>query len=232
MSNLEITTNQTRGIPIWEPVFDDEILSAPGAVTYAMGTVLARKSVADAVVAAADGGNTGNGTVTLATVAAGQIVPIVGAYRLECTGAVTNGGIFKLEDPNGALVASDLIMTAGAGAATVFEAAGLQFTVTDGGTDFAVGDFFTLTVAADGKIVIYSRTGAGGAQIPLAILTQEEVFTGAEDRAFRPLISGRVRRDDLVVHGVGAVNDAEVDALRDFSMVALPTTQLAELDNQ
>ncbi len=232
MVNLTITNNAPRGVVIWDPVFDDETLSAPGAVTYALGTVLARKTVADAVVAAADGGNTGDGTTTLATVVAGPIVPLVGAYNLEVTTLVANGGILKLEDPNGALVASDLIMTVGAGAATVFEAAGLEFTVTDGSTDFIVGDKFSLTVAADGKIVIYSRTGAGGAQIPLMALHDEEVFTGAEDRPVRPIISGRLRRGDLVVHGVGAITDAEADALRDFGIIPLTTSQLGELDNQ
>lgn len=230
--NIEITNNAPNGIVIWDPVFDDEILSAPGAVTYVRGTVLARKAVEDAVVAAADGGNTGNGTTTAATVVAGTTVPIAGVYNLEVTTAVTNGGVLKLEDPNGALVASGLVMTVGAGAATVFETSGLQFTVTDGTTDLIVGDKFTLTVAADGKIVIYSRTGAGGAQVPITVLSLEEVFTGSEDRALRLLISGRVRRDDLVVHGAGAVTDLEVDQLRTMTIIAQEVQQLAELDNQ
>jgi len=232
MATLEITINKPNGIRIWEPVFDDEILSVSGAITLAEGTVLARKTVADAIVEAADGGNTGNGTITLATVVGGSVVPLVGTYVLAVTTAVTNGGILQLKDPNGAIVASDLIMTAGAGAATVFEAAGLEFTITDGSTDLAVTDFFTMIVAADGKIVIYSRTGAGGAQVPLMVLSLEEVFTGAENRAFRPLVTGRVRRGDLVVNGVGAITDAEADALRDFNIVAQTTQQLAELDNQ
>lgn len=230
MATLEITSNTPNGIRIWDPVFDDEILSVAGAVTYAQGTVLARKTVADAVTPAA-GANTGDGTVTLATVVAGLVVPAVGAYVLTVTTAVVNGGILQLKDPNGAIVASDLIMTVGAGAATVFEAAGLEFTVTDGGTDFIVGDSFTLTVAADGKVVAFSRTGAGGAQLPIMVLSLEEVFTGAEDRAFRPVISGRLRRGDLVVHGVGAITDAEADMLRDYSILAQTTLQLAQLDN-
>ncbi len=232
MSNLTITNNTTRGIPLWEPVFDGETLSVPGAVTYVQGTVLARKTVADAVVAAADGGNTGDGVATLTTVADGPIVPLVGAYNLEIITAIANGGVFKLEDPNGALVATELVMTVGAGATTAFEVAGLKFSITDGATDFAAADKFSLTVAADGKVVIYSRTGAGGAQIPLMVLFEEEVFTGSEDRVLRPIVGGRVRRNDLVVHGSGAITDAESDALRDFGITPLPTTQLAELDNQ
>lgn len=231
MPNLVVTNNAPNGLIIWDPIHADEILAAAGAVTYVKGTVLARKSVADAVAVAA-GANTGDGTVTLATVAAGQVVPIVGAYVLTVTTAVANGGILQLVDPNGAIVASDLIMTVGAGAATVFEAAGLQFTVTDAGTDFIVGDSFTLTVAVDGDIVAYDRAGAGGAQLPIMVLPLEEVFTGVEDRAVRPLITGRVRRGDLVVHGAGAVTDAEVDMLRDYGIIVQTVTQLGELDNQ
>lgn len=231
MPTMEVTNNAPDGIVIWEPVFDNETLAAAGAVTYVAGTVLARKSVADAVTASAVTG-TGNGTVTLATVAAGSVVPLVGAYVLTVTGAVAEGGVFKLVDPNGATVATGLEMTPGAGGTTVFEVAGLQFTVTDGGTDFVAGDFFTLTVAADGDVVAYDRAGAGGAQLPTMILPQEEVFAGTENRALRPLIQGRVRRSDLVVHGAGAVTDAEVDALRDYTILAQETTQLAELDNQ
>jgi hypothetical protein len=232
MATLEITNNAPNGVVVWDPVFDDEILSAPGAVTYVEGTVLARKSLADAITEAADGGNTGNGTITLATVAPGSVVPLVGTYVLTVTTAVTNGGILQLVDPNGAIVASDLIMTAGAGAATVFETAGLQFTITDAATDFIVGDSFTMITAADGDIVVYDRVGAGGAQIPFMVLHDEEVFAGIGTVPFRPIISGRVRRGDLVVHGVGAITDAEADALRDFGILAQTTTQLAELDNQ
>ena len=231
MPSMVVTNNAPSGLVVWEPVFDSDILAAPGAATYAVGTLLARKTVEDAVVVDSSG-NTGDGTTTLATVAAGSVVPLVGAYNLECIEAVTNGGVFKLEDPNGAQVATQLIMTAGAGVATVFEAAGLTFTVTDASTDFIVGDNFSLTVAADGELVAYSRTGAGGAQIAVAVLSVEEVFAGAASQPIRPLLGGRVRRADLIVHGVGAVTQAEVDALRDFTIVASPVTQLAELDNQ
>ena len=234
MSNMVVTNNQTRGVTIWDPVFDDELITFAGIATLLAGTILARKTVADAVVVAA-GSNTGDGTVTLATVVPGPVVPLVGAYVLTVTTAVTNGGILQLVDPNGAIVASDLIMTAGAGAATVLEAAGLEFTVTDAGTDFIVGDSFTLTVAADGKLVPYAIAGAGGAQNPLAVLLNELTSTGAGDLPDRPIIAGRVRRGDLVIDADGDASnltDAIVDQLRDVGIIALSTTQLAELDNQ
>ena len=54
MANLTITNNAPNGVVIWEPVFEDDTLAATGAVTYLLGTLLARKSVADAVTEAAD----------------------------------------------------------------------------------------------------------------------------------------------------------------------------------
>ncbi len=87
-------------------------------------------------------------------------------------------------------------------------------------------------ITASGKLTAYESGNADGSEIPIAILFEEVVFAGAGDLADRVLISGRVRRADLVAFGVGALTQPEVDALRDFTMVALKTTQLAELDNQ
>lgn len=232
MANLTITNNDLGTVLIHADAWSDETLQFPGADTYVEGTILARKQVADAVTAAADAGNTGDGTVTAASVVAGTVVPIVGAYVLTCTTAVTNGGIFKLEDPNGGLIATGLEMTAGAGAATVFEVGGLTFTITDGATDFAAGDFFTLTVAADGDLVIFATDGAGGAQIPLTVLTYEATATGAADVAARVPARGRVRREKLVIDAGGTVTDAIVDQLRDYGIVAESVTELNIYDNQ
>lgn len=231
MANLTITNNSLSTVVLDEEVHEDAILSFPGADTYVEGTILARKEVADAVTVAA-GTNTGDGTVTLATVAAGEIVPKVGAYTLTVIEAVTNGGIFNLTDPDGNIVASYLQMTAGAGASTAFTAAGLNFTITDGATDFVVGDSFTLTVAADGKMVVYATAGAGGAQVPKAVLTYDITQTGAADVAIRQMVSGQVRREKLVIDAGGTVTDAIVEQLRDFGIVAVSVTELNIPDNQ
>lgn len=235
MVNLVITNNDLGSVVLEHGEFRDDVLSFPGADTYAAGTILARKIVADAVVAAADVGNTGDGTVTLATVAAGPTIPIVGAYVLTVTAAVVNGGVLQLVDPNGAIVASDLIMTVGAGAATVFEAGGLQFTVTDGAADFIVGDFFTLTVAAVDKLVVFAIAGAGGAQVPKSVLTYEVIATGAGDIKIRDMISGKVRKEKLIIDLDGDatnVSNTVIDQLRDYGIISINTKELNILDNQ
>jgi len=234
MSNITITNidNGTPFISCGE--FEDGVLNFAGAGTVLEGTILARKAVADAVTVTA-GTNTGDGTVTLATVAAGSVVPLVGGYTLTVTTVVTNGGIFNLVDPNGAIVATGLEMTAGAGAATIFEVAGLQFTVTDGATDFSVGDSFTLTVAAVDKYVPFATDGAGGAQIPKAVLTYDVTATGAGDVAIRAGIEGYVRIDKLIIDADGDgsnITNAILDQLRDYGITPLTVSELNILDNQ
>lgn len=235
MANIEITNIDHGNVLLDGGQFREDTLRFDGADTFVKGTLLARRAVLAAITPAADAGNTGDGTVTAASVVAGPKVPLVGAYILRCTGAVTNGGIFRLEDPNGAIVATGLAMTAGAGAATIFEVEGMVFTVTDGATDFAAGDFFTLTVAADGKLVPFTPAGSRGDQIPVAVLTYEVTATGAGTLAIRALVAGVVNKRRLIIDVDGDgdnITDAILDQLRDMGIVALDVEQLAELDNQ
>lgn len=86
---------------------------------------------------------TGNGTMS--AISMGPQVKS-GTYRVECTVAVANGGTFAIIDPDGNRL-EDLVLTAGAGAATSYTSEQINFTITDGGTDFAVGDYFHIVVA-------------------------------------------------------------------------------------
>lgn len=58
MPNMEITTNKTNGIRIWEPVHKDDVVTFSGAGTLAAGTILARDSVSLKLVPFAKGGTT------------------------------------------------------------------------------------------------------------------------------------------------------------------------------
>lgn len=235
MTNLTITTLDLGSVILKEGEFRDELLTFSGAGTVLAGTILARKAVDDAITPVADVGNTGDGTCTVASVAAGSVVPLVGAYNLEVIEAVVNGGILKLVDPNGAQVGTNLIMTVGAGAATIFEVAGLLFTVTDGATDFIVGDKFSLPVVANGKMVPYAIAGAGGAQIPKGIVTYDVVAAGAGDEAIREMVSGSVRKERLIIDADGDgsnITDAILDELRSYTLVSIDVSELNIYDNQ
>jgi hypothetical protein len=234
MANLTHTLCNEGAVEIDGAEFRDETLTFPGADDYLAGTLLARRAVALTPVAVA-GSNTGTGTCTALSVVTGPEVPLVGAYVLTCITAVANGGVFKLVDPNGRIVGAYLPMTAGAGAATVFKVGGLQFTLTDAGTDFIAGDSFTITVAADGKLVIYSPSGAGGVQRPCALLTYPVSKAGSGDVPVRALVAGKVNKKRLVIDADGddsnITNDI-LDQLRARGITAIDVKQLSAYDNQ
>ena len=87
-------------------------------------------------------------------------------------------------------------------------------------------------VTASGKLTAYASGAADGSEVPIAVLKEEVVFAGAGDKADRPVVSGRVRRGDLVAHGVGAITDAEADALRSMTIIPQNVAQLGEFDNE
>ncbi len=208
-----------------------ETVAFAAAATYAEGTIMARQEVSPTLTAGTVQGGTGTGTVTVLSIPNSTVLPMLGDWVLTVVEAVANGGIFKLADPNGMIVATDLRMTAGSGGTTVVEVAGMQFTITDA-TDFIAGNFFLITVAAGtGKILPYSRTGAGGAQFPKSVLASPLTRADAGDLPGSSIVSGKVVKERLVVHGAGAPTTAELEMLRSYGIVAVPVSQLARVDN-
>lgn len=72
----------------------------------------------------------------------------VDTLNVECITAVTHGGVFKVEDANGALI-GEFSLTPATGGETIIQIAGIQFTITDGATDFAAGDKFSIAITAE-----------------------------------------------------------------------------------
>lgn len=84
--------------------------------------------------------------------------------------------------------------------------------------------------ANDGKLALYDSAGTDGSETPVAVMPHE--LDGASgDNYVRPIISGRVNADRLVVSD-GTVTYVELDALRQSAIVPVAVEQLAELDNQ
>lgn len=155
------------------------------------------------VSVAADGGNTGDGTVTASLL--GEVEKL-GAYVLACSAEAANGGTFTLTDPDGEELADDLVLDAGAGASTVFHIAGLRIVITDGDEDFDTGDVFTITVREDLAIKAIRALASG------------EVNEG------RLVIHADGDGDNIT--------NAHLDTLRSYDIVATPVGQLSQLDNQ
>lgn len=130
-------------------VIQDGVIAQDAARSIALAPYTLLGKLASVVgTATADVGNTGDGTVTNYALGAGGPAA-VGSWNLECTIAgVTHGGTFKLEDPNGVIVDSNILMTDAAGSVLNYTGHGLSFTITDGATNFIVGDKFALTVTA------------------------------------------------------------------------------------
>lgn len=100
-----------------------------------------------------------------------------------------------------------------------------------GAVDWAAGTLLG-RITASGKLTAYASGAADGSEVPVAVLPEAVSFAGAGDKPGRPLIAGQLRRSKLIAHGVGAITDAEADALRSYGMIPLRTAQLAEADNQ
>lgn len=97
--------------------------------------ILASQETFEAASAAV-AGNTGNGTMGTVTVSAGAKE---GVYKLTIVEPASNAGAFVVEDPDGIAIGNGDV-------AAAFSAGGLAFTLADGGTDFAAGDQFTITL--------------------------------------------------------------------------------------
>lgn len=108
---------------------------------------------------------TGNGTMSL--VSAGPDVQ-VGSYVVTCTSAVTNGGVFSVVAPDGTALPS-LTLTVGAGSTTAYTSSHINFSITDGSTDFAAADSFTIVVSSTAPVVI----GTGDGTMSLITLGKE-----------------------------------------------------------
>lgn len=119
------------------------------------GAVVGRvnKGVGKAAIPAVVG--TGNGTMS--ALFAGPEVE-VGSYVVKCTGLATHGGTFSVTTPSGKALPS-LTLTAGAGNTTAYRSRHINFSITDGSTDFAVNDTFTIVVTTGAPAVVGTGNG-------------------------------------------------------------------------
>ncbi|MCF8265828.1 MAG: hypothetical protein K9I99_15115, partial [Melioribacteraceae bacterium] len=144
------------------PVITKAVTIKSGAGVIAKNTVLGKETLG-AVTVAADGGNTGNGVFTLDATTPKLARAKAGIYKVVCIAAATNGGTFRVTDPEG-YVLGDVAV-----AATFSNQ--IKFSIADGATDFVVGDTFDVTIAAgSGKHLAYSSSNVDGTQYPEAIL--------------------------------------------------------------
>lgn len=143
MPNDTIQSYTLAAILKWEMenYHSREQITVLAAQSLSPGSVLGKVEADTApTTGTAGGGNTGNGTMT--SVTAGKFVK-VGTYTITCVGLDTDGGVFSVKGPDGEALPAAAVTTA-------YTSDQLNFTINDGGTDFAVGDVFTVAVAVGG----------------------------------------------------------------------------------
>lgn len=88
-------------------------------------------------------------------------------------------------------------------------------------------------ITASGKLTKYTTAASDGSETPVAIAHQEVELAAGVDLPTRVLVGGQVRRGKLLADDPARViTIAEADALRDYGITSLTTSQNSELDNQ
>lgn len=159
----------------------EQVIIVSGAGKVIAGTVLGKISAGGAVSAAqaANAGNTGGGTLTLANPAFAAGAKL-GVYQITCTtGGADGTSKFRVEDPDGVVVG-----TATGGAA--FNKA-IKFTIAHATANFVEGDGFTVTLNQasdedDGKYAPLDLAGTDGRQTAAAVLYEGCDATDADVR--------------------------------------------------
>lgn len=124
---------------------------------------------------------TGNGTISGLSLGP-EAMP--GNYKVICTVAATNAATFQILAPNGESLGSQAL--SGSGATAAFTTPQINCTVTDGATDFAVGDVFNVCVfnqLSGGKAVAWDPLTYDGRHRAAGILWADTDATGGDTAA-------------------------------------------------
>lgn len=173
-----------------EKRYSREIVTVAEGNKLALGEVFGRKMLDIPTTGTADAGNTGNGAVTAVT---GAPFTQRGTYTLTCIEAAIDGGTFQVTDPADNLL-PNAVLPGTADGSVEYESEQINFTLNDGPTDFAVGDSFTIEVAAgNGEVVPLALTAVDGSQIAAGF----------------PIVA--IDATDAAVESVGITRDAVID---------------------
>ena len=89
-------------------------------------------------------------------------------------------------------------------------------------------------VTASGKLYLFDKSASDGTEVPIKVMGYKKVIEAAGDIPVRPILSGGVKKDRLIIAAGGdtTVDDVVVDQLKDSSIVAQTVTEQLILDNQ
>jgi hypothetical protein len=189
--------------------YSREIVTVLSGQNLAANAIIAEISKATAS-AAAGAANTGDGAMGAITLAA-ESKP--GDYTVTFVDPETNAGVFIVSDPDGIEV--------GTGDVAVAFVGPINFTLADGATDFAAGDYFTITVAAGSrKVVEYDPAGTDGREVATGMLF-DAVDASAADVDGVGLVRDCILKDSELVWKTGMSADDKAAAVVDLDKLGI-----------
>lgn len=185
----------------------DNLIAGPfprigGSVTILSGNDLARGTVLGRVTKAlgtpdASGLVSGDGTLTGASLGARAKI---GDYTITCIAAATDGGTFKVVDPDG-------VRLDDAAVGSAYSSEHIGFTINDGDSDFAVGDAFVVPVeAGSGKCKAVLSTAVDGSAEVYGVLAAA-VDASSADAVGPAFLSGEFNESALTFGGSDTADD-------------------------
>ena len=158
--------------------FEEEDLRSREQITVASGEKLLCGQVIGKigkVLGSSSYSGTGNGTI--GTISLGAQAKL-GNYKAVCTLVIANGGRFQVIDPDGIGLADALVGTA-------FTSPQINFTISDGSTDFALGDTFTIPVTVGTlKAKKIAWTAVDGTQDAAGVIGDDYDASAADVKGF------------------------------------------------
>jgi hypothetical protein len=199
-------------------IINEEIVIASGEGKLNAGTVLGRVDIGGAVAAAKASGNTGNGAITMDATTPVLAGAKQGVYAIRLVAAASNGGTFRVEDPDGNVLGDVAV------GATFSD--DIKFAIADGATDFVVGDGFDVTVAAGSKkFRAHDPAAKDGSQTPAGILFHTVDATSADVKTVATRRGPATINGNMLTLKTG-ISDADkaaaLDALRARGLAVLP----------
>lgn len=202
-----------------------ETVTITGSAALQRGSVLGKVALGAAVAAAKVGGNTGNGTLVLDATTPILANAKAGVYTVSCLEAVTNGGKFAVTDPLGQLIGYSIVVAGDGG--TITFADQIKFVITDGSTDFVVGDGFTVTIAAGtGSYKLALAAAVDGSATPVAILADYVDASGGD--ALGPIYQMGEFTGSALTLGTGITLAAAKAALRPLGIFVKTSVSAAD----
>jgi len=197
----------------------ETITLVSGTPASVIGQIIGQISLGAASSAVkASGANTGNGTLVVDATAPVQANATAGLYTVRVVAASANAITFRVTDPKGVELGEGFYT--GSGASATFSDR-IKFAVTDGSTDFIVGDGFDVTVAAgSSKYSQLTPANLNGSQNVGGILIVAANAAAADAQAVAIVRGPVILKYNGIVWGAGMSTDPTTLAAQKVTAIA------------